>query len=257
MSELKSSLKQIVPRPMVAIYRRLRLLRLRKANRDRLVADVFADIYKNGEWGGQFGQFCSGSGSNEYHASRYADVIRAVIRDKKIRSVVDLGCGDFTVGAKLQMEGVRYTGVDIVCDLIRLNQEKFGSANVSFQCADIITEDLPAGDLCLIRQVLQHLSNAEILSILKNVRKYEYVIITEHYPAPFVRYLPNLDKPHGPDTRIYDNSAVYLDQPPFNVSNLATIFEDDAQSCLVNPGEKIRSFLITQVDGDGAGSSEG
>lgn len=240
-------LKQIAPSTIVGIYHRFMLNRLRKANRTRSVKEVFTSIYENHEWGGEPGHPCSGSGSSEYHASRYADVIRAFILDKGITSVIDLGCGDFAVGGRLQMERLKYIGVDVVSDLVRSNQEKYGKIDISFQCLDIIADELPDADLCLVRQVLQHLSNAEILSVLQKIKKYKYVIITEHYPAPSVQHIPNVDKPHGPDTRIYDNSAVYLDQPPFNIKNLSTIFEDDAESCLVKKGEKIRSFLIAEL----------
>ena len=61
----------------------------------------------------------------------YADVIRAFIRDKGITSVVDLGCGDFRVGSMLQIQGVKYIGVDIVSDLIDSNQDKYGNADTS------------------------------------------------------------------------------------------------------------------------------
>lgn len=42
-------------------------------------------------------------------------------------------------------------------------------------------------------------------------------LLTEHYPSPFRKSIPNKDKPHGEDVRIYDDSAVYLDVPSFNV----------------------------------------
>jgi hypothetical protein len=29
--------------------------------------------------------------------------------------------------------------------------------------------------------------------------------------------VPNIDKVHGADIRVYDNSAVYLSEPPFNI----------------------------------------
>jgi hypothetical protein len=73
----------------------------------------------------------------------------------------------------------------------------------------------PDGDLCLIRQVLQHLSNSEIEQVLNNVKKYPYVIITEHVPV--FPEQANLDKPHGPDIRIYQRSGVFPDEPPFSL----------------------------------------
>jgi len=75
---------------------------------------------------------------------------------------------------------------------------------------------------------------------------HKYVLVTEHYPAPFVKSQPNLDKPHGPDTRIYDNSAVYLDLPPFNVRSdkISLVLDISAEAYLVNKGERLRTFMI-------------
>jgi SAM-dependent methyltransferase len=208
------------------------------------VKDVFTRIYKNNEWGGEAGQYCSGNGSSECHASLYADVVKKFIREKGVTSVVDLGCGDFTVGSKLQMDNIKYIGIDIVEDLIIHNKDAYENTNIFFKCLDIINDELPYADLCLMRQVLQHLSNSQIIAVLKNTKKYKYIIITEHYPSPFVQVIPNKDKPHGSDIRIIDNSAVYLDKSPFNIQGLSLLLEVDAMVNLRKEGEKIKSFLI-------------
>lgn len=223
------------------------IARQRQVNQSRPIKDVFDEIYQRNQWGGTPGDLSSGTGSTEAMADIYAQTIRDFIHKRQIKQVLDLGCGDFRVGRKLQMDGVQYTGVDIVDSVVRRNQQEYGTENTSFLCMDILTDELPDAELCLIRQVIQHLSNAEIMTIVeKAIRsgKYKYVIVTEYYPAPNVKSAPNLDKPHGPDTRIVDDSAVYLDRPPFNVPNLQMILEVDVPDFLVHEGEKIRSFLI-------------
>src|SRR6266851_2793566 len=114
---MKSLIKQITPHLLINIYRKARIACLRRANQARSVKDVFTRIYKNNEWGGKPGQYCSGDGSSDYHASLYTDLIKRCIRDKGITTVVDLGCGDFAVGSKLQMDNIKYIGIDIVDDL--------------------------------------------------------------------------------------------------------------------------------------------
>ncbi len=241
---IKTILKRVVPLPFVNMYRKAKLARLRRMNEAMSLKDTFTRIYSNSEWGGDQGQYCSGSGSSEFCTSLYVDLVRGFIKDKRILTVVDLGCGDFRVGRKLQMDGVQYLGVDIVDDLIEQNQRSYGTHSITFQCLDIVSDELPDADLCLIRQVLQHLSNSEIISVLHKTKKYKYVMITEHYPAPSVKTTPNIDKPHGPDIRVYDGSAVYLDKPPFNLSNSRMMLEIEAVPPLVKEGEKIRTFLI-------------
>lgn len=241
---LRSRVKQRLPHWIARLYLKVRMILLRQSNQRKSTKEVFTRIYEDSKWGGIKGQYCSGSGSTEGHASLYSEAVRSFITDKKIHSVLDLGCGDFAVGAKIKMEGVRYHGIDIVDDLIARNQRKFGSADVSFHCLDIVLDELPDAELCLIRQVLQHLSNAQILQVLHKIKKYQYVLVTEHYPSPFVKAIPNKDKPHGEDVRIYDDSAVYLDLPPFNMRIAAVILDTVAGKCLVKEGESLRTFLM-------------
>ncbi len=114
-------------------------------------------------------------------------------------------------------------GVDVVPDLITHNQKTFGANAISFQLGDLTAGELPDGDLCLIRQVLQHLSNKEIATAIERCEKYRYLIVTEHIPTG-QKVKPNRDKPHGPDIRLFWNSGVFLDKPPFS-RNSAILFE--------------------------------
>ncbi|MFN5513605.1 MAG: methyltransferase domain-containing protein [Cyanobacteriota bacterium] len=77
-----------------------------------------------------------------------------------------MGCGDFQVGQQLLPLCSSYIGIDIVKVLIENNNNKFKDTKASFLCLNIIEDDLPTGDVCFVRQVLQHLSNAEITKIL-------------------------------------------------------------------------------------------
>ncbi|HEY9617441.1 MAG TPA: class I SAM-dependent methyltransferase [Microcoleaceae cyanobacterium] len=217
---------------------------LRTKNRGKSTKAIFTKIYRNNEWGGKAGQFYSGAGSDENHALLYANTVKQFIDKQGITKVVDLGCGDFRVGQRLLMPGMTYIGVDIVDELIQHHRNTCSIDNVSFQCLDMITDELPDGELCLIRQVLQHLSNDQIATILKKTKKYRYILVTEHYPSPSVTPVLNKDKPHGRDTRTYDNSAVYLEAEPFNIQGLQMILDDHIEAYLLNPGERIKTFLI-------------
>jgi SAM-dependent methyltransferase len=243
-SELKSGLKSVLPLGVMRLWRRKQLRGIRRHNAKRNVADIFAEIYRENRWGGERGRFHSGSGSSSEHARVYADVISTFIRNHGVGRVVDLGCGDFRIGAQLIDTGIVYTGVDIVGDLVLKNTQLYAAERVRFECLNIIEDELPDGDLCLIRQVLQHLSNEQISRVLANVEKYRYVIVTEHYPAPDALRHKNLDKPCGEDVRIYDGSAVFLDAPPFSRRVSGPLLDVDAAGYLVRPGERIRTYLL-------------
>jgi len=241
---MKTFFKHLLPPNVITRYRHFRSLLLRPWYKYRKIDKVFTDIYRKNLWGGNPGEFCSGEGSTQYFANVYADMVNGFIQQKGITHVVDLGCGDFVVGSKIQEPGRQYIGVDIVKELIAANQKRFSNSDVSFQCLNILTDPLPDGELCLIRQVFQHLSNEEICQALQNIRKYQYVIVTEYYPAEAVKIIPNRDKPHGPDTRITNNSAVYLDLPPFSQKINTMILEVKSDHPIKMDGEMIRSFLL-------------
>jgi hypothetical protein len=101
--------------------------------------------------------------------------------------------------------------------VVEANQKEHGNATTRFLHLDIVGDEVPDGDVCFLRQVLQHLSNQEISAILPKLGKYEWVLITEHYPADENLGKPNLDKVHGGHIRAFRDSGVYLSLPPFSL----------------------------------------
>jgi SAM-dependent methyltransferase len=241
---MKSRLNRILPRRVKHLWRRREIEALRDRNRGRGVAEIFSEIYSGNRWGGERGSFHSGSGSTVEHAEAYARAVRALIDARETRHIVDLGCGDFRIGALLIDDRCTYTGIDIVPSLIDNNRRLYASERVRFECLNIIDDELPTGDLCLIRQVLQHLSNEQIGKVLEQTNKYPYVVVTEHYPAAQALRRKNADKPCGEDVRIYDGSAVFLDAPPFDRRLAGLLLDVDAGHYLMQPGERMRTYLI-------------
>jgi SAM-dependent methyltransferase len=246
---IKAVIKKLTPKPVRMLSRRLWWLAIEARDKKKPTKEVFTQIYSENLWGEKqpFADkdfpFYSGLGSDEEAAAPFVDCVRAFIKDHNPRSVVDLGCGDFRVGSRIANESLRYTGVDIVEPLIRANQTKFGNDHIEFRCLDIITDDLPAGDLCLVRQVLQHLSNAQITRILSKLKQFKWVIVTEGWPGPAGTFKPNRDKAQGHQVRSVWNSAVVLTEPPFNIPGVevldSSIRGDDKGK------EYIYTFLIS------------
>lgn len=236
---VKSAIKKLVPQSLLEWRGRSAAARKQREYAGRSVADTFSDIYKNNLWGGETGEFYSGTGSDDTFGIPYARLIAKFLADNNVKSVTDLGCGDFRVASKFVTGDITYTGCDVVPSLVKSLNAKNALDNVSFRTVNIVDDDLPDADLCLIRQVLQHLSNAEIAQALQKCEKYKYLIVTEHYPKPNDRIIPNLDVDHGPGTRLYHNSAVFLDQPPFNLQNTELLMEMTAEENTV-----IKTFLI-------------
>ena len=237
-------MKQLVPDWARHKYRRLRRLAEHTVNRSRTPEQVFSRIYAQGLWGNAGNTFHSGSGSTEAHAVEYVRVLEAYVAEHSIRSIVDLGCGDFTVGKRIAALGVDYIGVDVVPALIQHHTQHHASAGVRFMHLDIVADPLPQADLCLIRQVLQHLSNDQIARVLRKLSQYEHVLVTEHYPGKGAHVVPNKDKPQGHDTRIEDDSAVFLEHPPFGAKIAAVLLEHETTP-LKRSGEVLRTLRLS------------
>ena len=234
----------VVPHGTLERVRDLRRRRRRRRNAKRSVEEVFREVYARNAWGGTPGELCSGSGSAEEFAIPYAEAIGRFVESHGVRTILDLGCGDFSVGRLIASERVHYTGVDVVEDVVRRNRDRHGADNVEFVRLDITSDELPPGDLCLLRQVLQHLSNAEILAVLERTRRYPFVIVTEHLPPAGGASRPNLDKPHGPDTRLLEDSGVFLEEEPFRQRIVETLLDVPVREPLRRPGERIVTFRI-------------
>ena len=137
-------------------------------------------------------------------------------------TIVDLGCGDFWVGASLleRLPSVKYIGCDVVPEVVEYNRKTFGSNRIEFRLLDIVSADLPIGDICLVRQVFQHLSNQEIARTLPKLQKYRHIYVTEAQPIVREGKI-NPDKPTGKGIR-FDwttgrGRGVELDQFPYNL----------------------------------------
>ena len=204
---------------------------------------VFSEIYEKNLWGGVRGEFYSGSGSDDVVTRPFAELVRAFIAERGICSVVDLGCGDFRVGRQIVGSALTYVGVDVVDRVVQRNNERFGTGGVSFVKRDITTDLLPDAELCIVRQVLQHLPNDGIIRVLDKLRGYRYVLVAEHHPAPGRLKQPNRDIPTGRHTRVILDSGVFLEAPPFSISGVSVLARMPLTP-LVAPGECLTVYLI-------------
>ncbi len=219
MPAVRKGLYAVTPTPVVKFVRRLKRAKEFRENRSMTTEEVFTDIYLRGRWGGAEGEFSSGSGSHDDAIVRqYVAAVRPWLESINSRGLtcVDLGCGDFNVGKQLADLCGSYVGVDIVQPLIDRHQANFSNDRVAFKRLNLVEDPPPPGDVCFLRQVLQHLSNHQIAAILAKLGQYKWAIITEHQPSPGRPCTPNLDIPHSHTTRVIDGSGVFIDEPPFS-----------------------------------------
>ena len=183
--------------------------------------DAMEQIYELKLWGENSSKFYSGNGSHQPEiVAPYINAITFFLTSFKIPiTVCDLGCGDFNVGNQLVKYTQKYISVDIVSDLINYNKMNFQEENLEFHCLDIAKDKLPKADCVLVRQVLQHLSNAEVIAIVAKLSAFKYVILTEHLPTG--DFTPNKDIISGQGIRIKKQSGINLLAAPFNFKVIA------------------------------------
>lgn len=165
-----------------------------------LASRVFQKIYTQNRW-----LFGSGEGSLPAVAKPYREFLQQFLREKKIQSVVDIGCGDWQFSRLIDWNGIQYLGLDAVPEVIQENQRRFSSESISFAVMNVVEETSPPADLVLVKDVFQHWPNDAIKAWLPNVKSYHYALITN-----------DADERTNVDIAFGEHRAVDIALPPFN-----------------------------------------
>ena len=133
---------------------------------------IFENIYNNNIWNNNDSNIpLSGPGSSLENTKEYSKRLNDFIYENHCKSILDLGCGDLTWISKTPFfndSSIKYTGVDVVESLITTHIINFPEKQ--FLCKDITTyKDIENVDIIIIRDVIFHLLNAEILFIFDNI----------------------------------------------------------------------------------------
>jgi SAM-dependent methyltransferase len=134
---------------------------------------VFNRYYRENVWIGGG----SGTGSTVENTRGYREFLQAFMPAKNIRSVLDLGCGDWQFSQHVSWDGIDYLGVDVAPVVIK-NAHRFASNSVKFAELDGSTDELPAADLLIAKDVFQHWRTDEILRFLPRLARFKYALIT-------------------------------------------------------------------------------
>lgn len=194
----------------------------------------------------------SGHKSDTRHTAAMRKKLSQILKDPTyaIKSVLDLGCGDFMWQAlvpELVSGDITYTGVDIVAELQTANTARTSGADrahVSFITGDLLNADVQklvfgdsdtkkSYDLVIVRDVIQHIPLPDAKAILQAVDDSgsRYIFTTFHRGASF-----NNDAGYGGDS----HHDVKL--KPFN-------FDDAVAGTLVQE----HAFLVFPENAKGMG----
>ena len=218
-----------LPQGLSDILKRFMRNRYRQSLSGKTVEQVFTAIYERGVWGTKDNK--SGGGSTTEQTREIIQELPKLFQRYKIRSVLDLPCGDFTWMQQVDLSSITYIGGDIVESIINENTARFPSKNKHFQKLDIISDELPRVDLLLCRDCFIHLSQAHILQSLENILRSEikYLLVTSFTDTP-----TNVDIITGEWRR------VNMELAPFQLQPIAVINE----RCTVDDGKFADKSLL-------------
>jgi SAM-dependent methyltransferase len=130
-------------------------------------ADAFRTIYEENRWASAESR--SGHGSTLAYTEGLRKSLTQYLRRLKVKRFLDAPCGDFNWMRHVALPpAVRYIGGDIVPEMIEGLQRSYGAESRSFCVIDIVKGPLPHADLWLCRDVLFHLPNNDIATVLAN-----------------------------------------------------------------------------------------
>ena len=128
---------------------------------------VFTDYYFNNFWGNK--ESVSGAGSTMEYTENVRREIPLLMNRFGVKKFLDAPCGDYNWFQAVQRPaGMEYIGGDIVEELIKQNQLKYGDASTRFISLDVITEPLPSSEFWMCRDCLFHFSYDDIFKTLAN-----------------------------------------------------------------------------------------
>tara|TARA_Y200000002_G_scaffold219900_1_gene181481 strand:- start:1622 stop:2332 length:711 start_codon:yes stop_codon:yes gene_type:complete len=139
---------------------------------------IFKSIYKSNHWNKSqefdSSQSYSGPGSaaNSIQTNNLLSELENFFKKNNIKNVLDAPCGDCAWIKKMFEIEIKYTGIDIVNELIDKNKLLFkDSKNVKFQCKDLTEyNEFNNFDFILMRDFFIHLPLSAIKNILRNLK---------------------------------------------------------------------------------------
>lgn len=148
---------------------------------------VFTNVYDKKIWGDNNNPEYNGSSGTgsfiDYNKNTYIPFLKKFIGDNNIKTIVDLGCGDFNCGKLIYDDlDILYTGYDVYKKIIEYNSRQHSLPKYSFMHLDFCNnkETIINGDICILKDVIQHWSLDDIYKFLDYLvinKKFKYILL--------------------------------------------------------------------------------
>lgn len=154
--------------------------------------NAFTTVYSTNAWGAPDSipgrankKFYSGGGTDPENDrdNMYLNLLQSYVDRDDVKTVIEIGCGDWEVSSRIDWSSVQYTGYDVVEDLIKYNVDNYTKENIKFYCdSNIILENKISADLLIVKDVFQHLPPSFCCEFIKSIPiNFKYNIITNDY----------------------------------------------------------------------------
>ena len=179
-------------------------------------------------------QSIAGYGSSTWNVRIIVNVLPIIFEEYKIKTMLDVPCGDFYWMKNVDLSSVKYIGADLVDEQIAYNKEKH--PEVDFRILNMIEDALPSADLVFTRDCLVHLNfhniSMFINQIIKNGSKY---LMTTHFPE-----VQKNDELNG----IIGWRPLNMQKPPFNFPKPLKIVSEQSD---YNPEKCMGIWSIEEI----------
>ncbi|KOY86794.1 hypothetical protein AD998_12160 [bacterium 336/3] len=233
---MKTLLKKLLPVSFLNWYRQQKVQKQAAAFAKMTPKEVFTKIYQEHYWGNK--DTVSGTGSTLLQTQTLIQELPSLLKKFEIKSILDIPCGDFHWMQKIDLEGIIYTGADIVEKLIENNTQKHQkSPFIEFQTLDLITSPLPKADLVIVRDCFVHFSYENIFKAINNIKasgsKY---LLTTSFTA------------HTTNTNIVTGQwrTLNFELPPFNFPSPVFIINENCTES--NGAFRDKSMVLWEIN---------
>lgn len=147
----------------------------------------FTNVYETKLWGdnnnSEYNGSSGGGSDLDFNKDTYVPFLKKFIVDNSIKTIVDLGCGDFRCGTLIYDDlDIKYTGYDTYKKIIDYNLKQYSLPKYFFEYCDIFNnkENIINADLCILKDVIQHWTINEIYTLLDYLvenKIFKYILI--------------------------------------------------------------------------------
>ena len=160
-------------------------------------------------------EYICGKGSLLDNTAEIREFIEKIIKEYNIKSINDAACGSFNWMSEVNLTGVKYVGFDIDSGLLDKNRERY--PEVGFRNFDIVGQILPRADLIICRDVLFHLLDIDVITVINNFRKSKsrFLLATTHVSPKNIDITQSGHKMYSKNYGFTEKRNLFL--PPFNM----------------------------------------